>query len=265
MVAQDGGSPGFWEKLQGMLQEDTLAGPDYDTTYIKSYRDKFVVSLVNTANTGSISISSNTSPRTLDYSTNLANNWGVGIDYKWFTFEYTTYIPGLSSSDPTKGVTDHFNLGFGITGRKWWFRNFIARYDGYYIGNPAEVDSTWLPTDPYPTRKDLGSFTYLASINRGFNYRRYSHNAFLWQLERQKRSQGSWVAGATFWYNRVYADSSLVPAFIAREFSESTAFNRVDRFIWAVNGGYSYTLSLWKKGFISFSCRASPFNGRRSV
>ena len=251
LAAQEEHTSGFWAQVQGMLQEDTLAGPNYDTAYITSYRDKFVVSLVNTLNSGSLSITQKNTNQSLDYATNLANNWGFGVDYKWFTFEYTTYIPGMSSSDPNKGVTDHFNLGFGITGRKWWFRNFVANYKGYYVSNPTAVDTAWVPTEPFPVRSDLGSVTYLASINRGFNYRRYSHNAFLWQLERQKKSQGSWVGGATFWYNRVYADSSLVPAFLTKEYADKANFNRVDRYIISVNGGYSYTLSIWKKGFIS--------------
>jgi hypothetical protein len=238
------------DRISALLAEDTLAGPNYDTAYIKSYRDNFVVTLVNTVNSGSVNITSSNG-KSLQYSTNLANNWGIGLDYKWFTFEYTTYIPGLSSSDPTKGVTDHFNLGFGITGRKWWFRNFIARYNGYYVEDPTAIDTAWDPGEAYPVRNDLGSFTYLASFNYGFNYRRYSHNAFLWQLERQKRSQGTWVAGVTFWYNSLSSDSSLVPAYIRADFPDAANFNQVNRIILSLNGGYSYTLALWKKGFLS--------------
>ena len=87
LAAQDNTSSGFWEKIQNMLVEDTLAGPDYDTLYIKSYRDNFVVSLVNTLNSGSLSITQKHTNQSLDYATNLANNCGFGVDYNCFTFE----------------------------------------------------------------------------------------------------------------------------------------------------------------------------------
>jgi hypothetical protein len=187
--------------------------PNYDTNYIQSYHDNLIITLVRERKNNLVYMSFNT-PSTLyelDYQTNDPLAFGIGIDYKWFTFEYTTKMP-WTKPDDSKGKVDNFGIGFGLTYRRLAFRNFFERNKGYFLNNT----DAWLPSianspNPYYLRPDIETHTYFSSLNYTFNYKHFSNNAALWQLERQKKRAGSLVLGLSYIFNSFYADSSIVP------------------------------------------------------
>ena len=118
--------------------------------------------------------------------------------------------------------------------------------------DPQRVDPEWTEGDPYPQRDDIRNFTYMAVLNYGFNARRFSYNAAIWQIERQKRSAGSWTAGATFWYSQTQWSGSLIPDFDRASYEETTVdLNAGRSWIFSITGGYAHTVSLWEHGFIN--------------
>jgi hypothetical protein len=239
----------FWDFVYRALNGDTTAGPDYDTAYVTSYRNDLVLSPVMTTQGQSVSLA-RTDQELLRFNTNTPVQYGLALDYKWLGIEYTTSIDGMSTVDGLRGATETQGLGFGYTGRSWWFRNALRTSKGFHVEDPTLVDPDWEEGDPYPYRSDLRTTTYSASLSHGFNTRRYSHTAALWQMERQKRSAGSWVAGATFWYAVTEADGSLVPTFQRQLYSTQAEVNSVRRWVVGLTGGYTGTLSLWGRGFL---------------
>lgn len=234
-----------------LLNGDTTAGPDHDTTYIVSYRDDLTPSFVATTQASRIALRRKDGGH-LTYATNTPAQYGLCIDYKWISVEATFTVPGLSRFDESTSPTEAQGIGFGFTGRRWWFRNFFRNTKGFHITEPGLVDPGWQEGHPYPFREDIRNFTYMASLNRGFNARRYSHNAAIWQIERQKRSAGSFTAGATFWYGRTGWEGSLVPVELQQAFETPTVnANTVERWIVTVTAGYAHTFSLWEHGFIN--------------
>lgn len=234
-------------------QDTTWKDPGYDTSYVKSFRDDFVLSLVSTVCGNEIS-ASDKQGRTLSFATNLPSSFGLGVDYKWLTAEYTSSFGRTGPAE--KGYTRLQNIGFGLTGRKWWFRNFHQRTQGYYLKNPEFLDPQFDPaTDYYPMRGDVGNSVYFATLNYGFNHRRYSNNAAIWQLERQKKSAGSFTAGVTFSVATHTADSALFPEQFEREFELSEAITRFEFYLYGLNAGYlhSFAISRSRKFFISLS------------
>jgi len=242
--------------FSAIAQSNVYQDPGYDTLYIESFRDKLVVTLVSAANTNTISVIDSTGNE-VAFSTNLPMSFGLALDYKWITVEYTT---SFGRSGPEQfGYTSMRNIGFGLTGRKFWFRNFYQNTKGYYLSNPEYFYPEFNPAvDIYPHRDDITSSVYFANINYGFNHRRYSNMASLWQIEKQKKSAGSFTAGLSFAYSTYNSDSALVPKkyqdlFASKEFITGYYFTML-----GVNGGYLHTFSFGKNHGLFVSLALIP-------
>ena len=234
-------------------QETEWQDPGYDTNYVKSFRDYLVVTLVS-ANTNNSIVVTDSIGDGVNFKTNLPFGFGFAIDYKWFTFEYTSTFG--KTGDPRKGYTKMTSFGFGLTGRKFWFRNFLQQTKGYYLENPQYFNPNFNPyIDDYPSRSDVTSTVYFANLNYGFNHRRFSNMAALWQLERQKKSAGSFTAGLTFSLSRYQADSALIPSKYRPMFSGKDFITNFGFMLVGVNGGYLHTFSFFKsrKFFLSLA------------
>jgi len=239
--------------LVGVAQTDVYADPGFDTNYILSFRDYLVVTVVSTSANNTVAVH-DTSGESLSFATNLPASFGLAVDYKWLTAEYTSTFG--RTGDPRKGETSMQSLGFGLTSRKFWFRNFFQKTQGYYLENPEYLNPNFnAQTDNYPHRSDIRATIYYAVLNYGFNHRRYSNNAALWQLERQKKSAGSFTAGLTFSYATYSADSALVPSKYRDFFSERDFITAFDFTMLGLNGGYLHTFSFTKskKFFLSLA------------
>jgi hypothetical protein len=232
-------------------QDSLQKATDYDTAYIKSFRDDLVVTLVSASSSNRIS-ATDKQGKSLTYSTNLPTAMGIGIDYKWLTAEYTSSF-GMSG-EPGKGYTSSKGLGFGLTGRKWWFRNFYRNTQGYFLMNPEYFDPQFNPaTDNYPLRGDVSNTVYYATLNYGFNHRRFSNIAALWQLERQKKSAGSFTAGISYSRALHRSDSALFPEQFENRFELGEAITGFGFNMYGINFGYLHTFSFTRsrKWFLS--------------
>lgn len=234
-------------------QDTTYKDPGYDTSYIKSFRDDLVVTLVSASSGNEISaIDKKGNP--LTFATNLPASFGIGLDYKWLTFEYTSSFG--RTGVPEKGYTKMKSLGFGLTTRKFWFRNFYQNTQGYYMKNPEYLNPDFNPaTDIYPFRNDVRSSIYYATLNYGFNHRRFSNIAAVWQLERQQKSAGSFTAGLSFSMAEYQSDSALFTEQFESNFDQSEAITDFAFALYGINAGYLHTFSFTKshKFFVSLT------------
>jgi hypothetical protein len=201
---------------------------------------------VVSANTNNTIAVTDTAGQDVNFTSNLPFSFGLAIDYRWFTAEYTSTFG--RTGDPKKGETAMRSFGFGLTGRKLWFRNFYQKTQGYYVENPWYFNPNFNPeVDFYPSRSDVTSTVYYANLNYGFNHRKFSNMAALWQLERQKKSAGSFTVGATLSLAYYNADSALIPSryqhlFEGRDFITDFEFALV-----GINGGYLHTFAFGKQ------------------
>lgn len=219
--------------------------------HIVTFREKLVLTAVMNTKSESFDFTSRIGQE-LEYSTTDIIGLGVGIDYKWFTFEFSKRL-NSKSLDGQYGHTENFGLGFGITMPKWYFRNFMEYYTGYHLTNPDFVNINYLDSvGMYPYRPDIGTFRYYASWNWVFNSENYSSMASLWQLERQEKSAGSLVAGMTYTLSGAFGDSAFIPHTQEANFPKVKDWNTLANSAMAVNVGYQYTfvLSKNKKWFL---------------
>jgi hypothetical protein len=246
------------DPLHRLLNGDSLAPPNYDTAYIATYRSRLVVSTVCKYRFADIDLERADDEGTLSFSTNSNEQYGFGIDYKWLSAEVTFNVPVLNQYDPSLGRTDSRNFGLGYTGRRLWIRGFWDRTEGYFMN---EADR-WLGERPGAapyTRPDLNSDTYMLSVNYALSLKkRFSQNAAIAQMERQKRSAGTWLAGLSAWRNTVAGDSSLLSPNLLDTFHFATGFNAVERTIVGATIGYTHTWSFRGKGFVHVAMLYGP-------
>jgi len=239
------------DRLGKLIFEDSLSAPKYDSSYVKRFRHSLVLSGV-VGNQGFGVDIEDKQGGALSYATNTAVQYGFAVDLNWLSVEATFAAPRFDPVDPAKGTSESRTFGLGATGRHLWIRSIWNTSKGFYAEDPLKVDSTWVPGEPYPTRTDLESQTFMSSVNYGFNKRhRYSQKAALSQMERQRRSAGTAVVGASFWYSRITADGSVVPAYQAANYATDVQFDRLQRYIVAVKGGYTHTFTFWGRGYIN--------------
>jgi hypothetical protein len=217
----------------------------YDTGYVKSFRDNLVLTLVNESKFSRINVAYTLPQKSyaLNYKTNDLNTWGIGIDYKWLTFEYTTRMPWYQPN-PAFGDAKNSGIGFGITGRKLSFRFFYQRYQEYYLENSIDWFPN-LPVDKFYLRPDIQTQTYYTNLNYVFNHKKFSNNAALWQLERQEKKAGSFVAGLSYIYNTFQADSSIIPVKADSLPKSNDTFFALNAL--GINGGFVGTIPFGKK------------------
>lgn len=205
----------------GWAQEtkvEVRASPNsgFDSTYIKRFPNRLVVRLINEYQLAEVGYQ----PSGLDelsYQTNNPENFGFGIDYKWISFEYTAST-SLFPAEPQYGRTILNGFGLGLSSRKLWFKAFYQTNKGFYLDETEK----WIPGyskigEAYK-RPDLETRTFFSSLTYGFNSRKFSNSAALYQLEQQKKGAGSFCVGVTIAHNSYSADSSIVPQRNAKKF-----------------------------------------------
>jgi hypothetical protein len=233
-----------------------LQDPGFDSTYLESFNGDLTMSAVAQSTNNNISLK-NVLKDEVTFATNLPLNYGLALDYKWLSLGFTSSLGRTPNEE--KGLTQLRNFGFGITMRKITFRNFYQTTQGYYLANPGYFNPDFNPqTDAYPHRDDLRSTVYYATLNYLFNHKTFSNNAALFQLERQKKSAGTFVTGATYSYVTYRADSALVPAeyqylFLGNNFITSLYVNLI-----GANFGYMHTFVLTKNYKFFYSLGIIP-------
>lgn len=245
--------PQFGLFLRKIFVGDTTAPPNHDTAYISTYRQNVTLSAVSSYRIASIDIA-DTLGHAVTWSTNNLTQYGAAIDYRWLSVEATFSIPALDAGDPTYGSTTSRGVGLGYTGRRIWFRGFWNTSSGFYAEQPAALVKDWKTGDAWPSRKDLSAETWMGSFNYALSRkRRYSQVAALTQMERQRKSAGTWVAGASFWLTRMSADSTLVPVTGPLAFAPEARIIASRRTLFGATIGYTHTFVIGRKGFIHLS------------
>lgn len=253
------------DKVRRMLVGDTAAPPGHDTAWIASYRSNLTLSALVKYQGVDVDIEPDGGDGP-GFSTNSAEQYGLGLNFKWLSVEATFNIPALDAAEPGLGSTRSRSFGLGFTGRRLWARGFWNRTTGYYLTAPERWVAGWEPGDAPVVRGDLSCRTLMLSVNYALSGRhRYSQNAALFQLERQKKSAGTFVAGLSAWVTRVGCDSSLLSPALVDTFRLASGFRGIDRVLAGASIGYAHTFAFWHKGFLNLSLLPGLTYARQSI
>ena len=236
---------------QNIFHSKLFKRAKYDSTYVDSYYDQYLhVTLISNSQNIKLDVNNNLNNQTVSYKPNNVFRFGFGIDYNLFSMEYTHSIDAFDSPDPKQGQTESFGLRLGITGRRILTNLIGQRYKGMYISNADELAQNGYPLQS-KIRPDMKSEFILGSFNYFYNHQKYSTMASLWQIDKQKKSAGSFVSGLTFSAMHISADSSFLPSQIAVKNNNGERIIDNYNYLIGINTGYAYNFIFFKKWFIN--------------
>lgn len=240
------------DRLRTLVEMDVHAPPDHDTAYVAEYRSNLLVSVVSKMQLMDVALERTDGPD-LTYSINTREQYGIGIDYKWLSAEALFTIPAWSDFDGSLGESTSKGLGLGITRNRLWARGLWNTTQGYYMEDPRR----WTGSEHPHVRPDIGNRVFLVTADYALSNKRcYSQRAAAFQTERQKRSAGSWLAGAKGWHTTVTGDSSLLGPALLDTFRLASAFTGVQRLMLGATAGYVHTFVFGGKGFLNLALQA---------
>lgn len=235
-----------------LAQADQKEKPLYDTVYIHSFKAHPHLTFEFARRMQLIDIRSVKNEQLkIRYLPNTLFNFITSFDYRWLSLSLGLFKVPVNNDN---GNTNQFSLRASFNGRKIWNTNFIQYYDGFYLDNPDQIDpSGELAKSDLRLRPDISSFSIFSNLAYCFSPERFSYRAALWQLDRQKKSAGSFVAGASYHLNLMLSDSSIgmIPEKAQQYFEPGRRLvsQRLSNF--TVHGGYIHTFVLQKFWFIT--------------
>lgn len=165
-----------------------------DSTYVKDYSDKLVLSTDVGFNNAPFSLyltdSKNNTSR-FKYRNNITPFYGFGFNYQWLSFRIGSLIPGNIKSEDKYGKTAYVKLGADFRIKKFFFDLEYTKFQGFYINNLSEIEND-LPSSHLMTDVKTKS-TYINSWyfhNKNFKISTlngktstFNQNIFSWYIK----------------------------------------------------------------------------------
>ena len=223
--------------------------PGNDTTYYIKFPGSLTSRLYTSQKYTNFTLKDKTT-RNIHYYPNTTFNLGIGATFNNFSLN-VAYGFGFLNQDPEKGKTKYLDLQSHYYWRKW-ITDFEGQlYNGYHLSKGIAADA-----GKYYYRGDMKVVLFGISQYRIFNPKRFSYRAAFTQNEWQKKSAGTFLAGAAIYYGVVNADSSLIPQSIQQTISRRNP-QKVNYFSFGPGIGYAYTLVLQRHIFFTGSITSS--------
>lgn len=179
--------------------------------------------------------------RTIQYAPNGQNFVGAGFFFKKTGLELSLKVPVSDALNERYGKTRYINLQTNYYGDKIGIDLAFQRYKGFFVKNPYEVDTVWLPGSNYPQRQDIIARNISANVYYIFNNKKFSYRAAFAQTERQAKSAGSFVMMSAVSHLRFGSANSFIPVAQLSTFGEKTSFKEGNFYSVAFLPGYAHT------------------------
>jgi hypothetical protein len=185
----------------------------------------------------------------LVYSPNQAGNTLLAFQYGniGFGIGLRNSLNEKDSLAPIESTYQDYQ--FRIFGKKRSYEISYQSYKSYVIENPDEFDSNLTPASSEALFPDMKSTNLMLSFVHNFSPEKLSKEAAFGMGEVQKKSGGSWLAGAFVSRQETESDKSLTPSFTGSFYSEIQDIHYLRQLNLGVSGGYSYLY--YKKGFFA--------------
>lgn len=182
----------------------------------------------------------------LRYMPNTTFNLGVGATYHNFTLNLA-YGFGFLNHNQQKGKTKYLDFQGHFYFPKWVTDLEGQLYKGYHLSKGFLVNP-----GKYYYRGDIHVTLFGLSHYYVFNSKRFSCRASFIQNEWQKKSAGTFLAGAEAYYGEVNGDSGFVPRSEQEKYQQKN-ISKINYFSIGPGIGYAYTLVLFHHIFFTGS------------
>ncbi len=225
---------------------------NYDTSYIRSYYKRLVITLPITNRFLKFSLLDSKSGNKLVFAPNPEYNLGISVSSRWASFIVNSRIKIYGSDTEIKGKTSFNDYQLNLYGRKFTTDMFVQYYRGFFIKNSKSYD-TYTNEKPYQIRSDvyalhMGVSSYYVVNNKRFSY----SNSFAF-AEQQKKSAGSLLLGIYYSYFTATGSPSLVSDPFRVSFDSLSLIRSAQTHHFGFNLGYIYTLVILKKFYATAS------------
>jgi hypothetical protein len=157
----------------------------------------------------------------------------------------------MNTDDAIYGTTTSFDIQSDMYTRRMIISANLLSYQGFYWENVGDYDPAFNKTDTFVIRPDINTATIGANLIYTFKNSRFSFKAAFANTEWQKKSAGSWLAGAGLSLYGISADSSIVPEIARDDFPAYYGVKGFGLFNIGASFGYTYTFVWHKKYFIN--------------
>mgnify|MGYP001014080400 CR=1 FL=1 len=192
--------------------------------------------------------------QTLRYRPNSLTTMGVNASYKSLSVTLGSGFGFLNPNKNDKGKTRSFDFQTHMYSREWVIDLYGQFYRGYYL---KDIESGGANDRSYYLRPDVKANIVGASAYHLFNSEEFSYRAAYLQNEWQKKSAGSFLAGAEIYLGRVKGDSALVPGEVSQYYPQRD-IKRMRMLELGPGAGYAYTY-VWEEHF--FATGSATING----
>lgn len=218
---------------------NNLFNEDYDSTYYDKLDDLLTTKIFISSKLSEFSINDDVINKSLNYDSKATTSLGVGLGYKWLGLNIGFNVNNSSNINKADAKWFNFQTQFYLT--KFTISIYSTIYKGYYLDNYLHMIDGANQGESYE-RGDVRNSIFGVSSYYIFNSSKYSNRATFNQNEWQKKTAGSFLAGGSILYNRVSADSSLIPSqIIDPTFLNGTHYNKSGFF--GITGTVGYALS----------------------
>ncbi|MBN1340145.1 MAG: DUF4421 domain-containing protein [Bacteroidales bacterium] len=244
----------FFLALMPWMPAVLCAGGDtLNTTYVEDLSHRLSVRVYGINKYNRFSLYDKTGNSRIMYGPNERFNLGLGVNYRWFGIGLAFNLPLINNDDDIYGKTDRFDFQLNVFTRKLIIDTYLQYYKGFYIENPETLFDQWTDGMPYPQRPDIFTSALGTSFIYVFNHKKYSSRAAFVQTELQKKSAGSFVAGAYLSLFSAAGDSGYIPAHLSELFSGRLNISGATVSNLGISFGYAHTFVIWKKLYISLA------------
>jgi len=199
----------------------------------------------------SIELNNSTLDKKLRLEPNGKTSIGLGFNYKWIGLS-ASFSPGfLNKDDEIYGKTKSFDTQINLYANSFGADAYLQYYKGFYMKNPDNFIN-W-QNDEYPFRPDLESYAFGLSTFYFTNNKKFSYKAAFTRTQIQKKSAGSFMAGAYFTLNNANIPNGLVPDELPDSLITYYNIEGYKTGSIGVSAGYTYTLVFFKRFFINGS------------
>jgi hypothetical protein len=187
-----------------------------------------------------ISIYDTKTSSVLTYSPNISASFGPGISYKWASLDLS-FISLGTFDNSVYGKTNKLDIQGHFHMKKYLVDIWGQFYDGFYLSKYPKSAGYLFPENAPYVRSDISQIGFGGAFLYAFKWDKYSLKASFSQIERQKKSKGTWVLGFYMSIFGTAGDSNLVPTVIRPQIDSTAWFSGAGAYSAGVLGGYMHT------------------------
>jgi hypothetical protein len=246
------------------LFPSVLAHAQLDTNYVKTYKDKLVVSLFQLYRTQRINIQQTSVPDStgnsvVNYSSSSKLMNGFSFDWDKLSLAVSWKTPTAAVQGVRQGVSRSRNIGVSFNLKKVRIENTWRSYRGFFDANtanlPAFTDST-----PFYQNNNLSVVSFKTKALYFVNKKnRFSYAAAYANTQRQLKSAISFMWVGNVYYQKISSNESIIPSIMDTSyFQQYRQLKSVQLAGISVNPGFSANIVVLKSFFINITIAWGP-------